>query len=192
MISQLTGKPLAHTPGIIILQVRGVGYKVFLPPSLAPKLLKQPKATLFIHTYVRDDTLALYGFQSLAELQLFEVIISISGIGPKIAIALMDKGVEAINSAITKADVDFFTSISRLGKKNAQKIIIELKPKLGDLQDLDLAGESPQTQEAITALTSLGFTKRESRQALKQISHPDDTLETKITQAIRYLGKRRL
>jgi Holliday junction DNA helicase RuvA len=192
MISQLTGKPLAHTSGIIILQVRGVGYKVFLPPSLALKLLKQPKATLFIHTYVRDDTLALYGFQSLAELQLFEVIISISGIGPKIAIALMDKGVEAINSAITKADVDFFTSIPRLGKKNAQKIIIELKPKLGDLQDLDLAGESPQTQEAITALTSLGFTKRESRQALKQISHPDDTLETKITQAIRYLGKRRL
>ena len=189
MIAQLTGKPISHTPGTIVLQTRGVGYKVFLPPSLPPKLLKQLKVTLYIHTYVRDDTLALYGFTSLEELQLFELIINISGIGPKIAINLLDKGVEPINSAVSQADVDFFTSIPRLGKKNAQKIIIELKPKLGDLQDLDLTGETPETLETLDALISLGFTKKEARQALKNI----DTqlpLEAKITQAIKNLGKK--
>lgn len=189
MIGSLTGKPTAHHPGAIVLKVRGVGYKVFVPPSLPQKLLKQPSVTLFIHTYVRDDTLNLYGFQSLAELQLFELIISISGIGPKIAIALLDQGVDSINSAISKADVDFFTSIPRLGKKNAQKIIIELKPKLTDLQDLDLAGDSPETLETLDALISLGFTKKEARLALKNID-PDLPLEAKITQAIKNLGKK--
>jgi len=189
MIAQLTGKPLSHTPGVIILQVRGVGYKVSLPPSLSPKLLKQTQVTLYIYTHVRDDTLALYGFTSLEELQLFELIINISGIGPKIAISLIDKGVDAINSAVSQADVDFFTSIPRLGKKNAQKIIIELKPKLGDLQDLDLTDEAPETLETLDALISLGFTKKEARLALKNIDS-QLPLEAKITQAIKNLGKK--
>ena len=188
MIASLTGKPQPYTSNAIIINVKGVGYQVHLPPSLSSPLLKQDKVSLFIHTHVRDDTLDLYGFQSLEELQLFKLIISISGIGPKIAIALMDKGVDSINSAIQKADVDFFTSIPRLGKKNAQKIIIELKPKLGSLEDLDLTGESPDSKEVINALTGLGFTKKESKHALTQISDPNDTIEDKITKAIKYLG----
>ena len=85
--------------------------------------------------------------------------------------------------------MDFFTSIPRLGKKNAQKIIIELKPKLGDLQDLDLAAESPEALETLDALISLGFSKKEARQALKNIDS-QLPLEAKITQAIKNLGKK--
>ena len=191
MIASLTGIPKSHTSNSIILDVRGVGYKVFTSTSLIQQVQKDPKPiTLFTHTHVRDDALDLYGFKTLESLQLFELIINISGIGPKIAIVLIDKGVDHITTAVSKADVDFFTSIPRLGKKNAQKIIIELKPKLGDLEELDLIGDSPDQKEALNALTGLGFSKKESLKALSQSSKPGDSVEQKITQSIRYLGKK--
>lgn len=191
MIAQLTGKPKSFTANSIILNVRGVGYHVYLPPTAVSRLLKLPQITLFIHTHVRDDALDLYGFQSLEALQLFKLIISISGIGPKIALALVNQGVDHITAAVSKADVDFFTSIPRLGKKNAQKIIIELKPKLGSLQELDLTGETPENQQALDALINLGFSRQEARQALKQIAKPGDSLEQRIAKAIKQLGKPR-
>ncbi len=189
MIGQLTGKPVSHTPDALVLDVKGVGYKIFTSPKLHQRLLQMSKVTLFTHTHVRDDTLDLYGFESLEDLKLFQLIINISGIGPKIGILLMDKGVNQISSAISKANVDFFTSVPRLGKKNAQKIIIELKPKLGDLEDLDLIGDSSAAKEVIEALTSLGFTKKQAKDALEKSSKPDDSIEVKIKSAIRYLGK---
>jgi len=189
MIAFLSGKPKHHTPTSIIVDVRGVGYKVFTPPALLNSLLKKDSVNLFIYTHVRDDTLDLYGFDSLEKLQLFELIISISGIGPKITIILMDKGVKAITLAVAQADVDFFTAVPRLGKKNAQKIIIELKPKLGDLQDLDLIGETSEDKQAIDALVNLGFPKKQARQALKNASTNTDSLEEKITKTIKYLGR---
>ncbi len=190
MIGQLTGKPISHTSDALVLDVRGVGYKVFTSPKLLASALQLPKLTLFTHTHVRDDTLDLYGFEFLEDLKLFQLIINISGIGPKIGVLLMDKGVPEITSAVSKADVDFFTLVPRLGKKNAQKIIIELKPKLGDLEDLDLVGDSPDTKEAFEALISLGFTKKQAKIALDQSSQKDDSIETKITNAIKYLGKK--
>ena len=188
MIASLTGKPKLHSQNAIIIDVGGVGYKVFTPPTLPTSLLKKDSVNLFIHTHVRDDTLDLYGFTSLEDLQLFILLISISGIGPKIAITLLDKGTKNISTAVAKADVDFFTSIPRLGKKNAQKIIIELKPKLGDLEDLDLTGESSTTSDVLDALASLGFSKKESLLALKG-SSSTDSVEDKIKKAIKQLGK---
>ncbi len=189
MIGQLTGKPVSHTSDALVLDVRGVGYKVFTSPKLLSSALQLDKLTLFTHTHVRDDTLDLYGFESLENLKLFQLIINISGIGPKIAIALMDKGADSISSAVSKADVDFFTAIPRLGKKNAQKIIIELKPKLGDLEDLDLIGDTPDTKEVLEALVGLGFTKAQAKKALDQSSTKDDSIEDKIKAAIKYLGQ---
>lgn len=189
MIGQLTGKPISHTSDALVLDVRGIGYKIFTSPKLHQRLLQLSKVTLFTHTHVRDDTLDLYGFKSLEDLKLFQLIINISGIGPKIGILLMDKGADQISSAVSKADVDFFTSVPRLGKKNAQKIIIELKPKLGDLEDLDLVGDSPETKEALEALVGLGFSKQKAKIALDQSSKPDHSIEDKIKAAIKYLGK---
>lgn len=192
MIGQLTGKPKSFTFNSILVDVGGVGYQVFVSQKLLALVTRDQKPiTLYTHTHVRDDTLALYGFISLEELQLFQLIINISGIGPKIAIVLLDKGVEAISTAVAKADVEFFTAIPRLGKKNAQKIIIELKPKLGDLQALDLIGETSETKEAINALAGLGFSRKEARLALKGVGDSVSSLEDKITHAIKYLGKNR-
>lgn len=189
MIASLTGCPRAFILNSIILDVKGVGYKVYLPSDLIPQSLTKFEITLFIHTHVRDDTFDLYGFESIESLQLFELIISVSGIGPKIALGLMSKGVRAITNAVISADVDFFTSIPRLGKKNAQKIIIELKPKLGSLEDLDLTGESQESMEIIEALTSLGFSKKEIKKALNKLNGSAMDIEDKIKQTIKFLGK---
>lgn len=189
MIGYLSGKPQPFTSDSILLQVRGVGYQVYLSPQTKKLVLKQSPAKLYIYTHIRDDTLDLYGFTTQEALQLFKLIINISGIGPKIAINLLDKGVEAIGAAVANADVEFFTSLPRLGKKNAQKIIIELKPKLGDLKELDLAVDSPETSEVHQALINLGFSKKQARQALEKTADPSDTLEQKITKAIKYFGQ---
>ena len=191
MIGQLTGEPKQLTSDSIIINVNGVGYLIFTPPTLQAKIIKEKSiTTLFTHTHVKEDALDLYGFSSLEDLKLFKLLINISGIGPKIAITLIDKGVEAITTAVSKADIDFFTSVKRLGKKNAQKIIIELKPKLGDLNELDLLGESPETKEAIDALTGLGFNKNKVNLALKEVSKEGDSVEEKIKKAIKYLGQK--
>ena len=191
MIGQLTGEPKQLTSDSIIINVNGVGYLIFTPPTLQAKIIKEKSiTTIFTHTHVKEDALDLYGFSSLEDLKLFKLLINISGIGPKIAITLIDKGVEAITTAVSKADIDFFTSVKRLGKKNAQKIIIELKPKLGDLNELDLLGESPETKEAIDALTGLGFNKNKVNLALKEVSKEGDSVEEKIKKAIKYLGQK--
>ncbi|MCG2692327.1 Holliday junction branch migration protein RuvA [Microgenomates group bacterium] len=186
MIAKLIGKPEAFTKDSIILDVNGVGYKVFFNPKPNQPL----PTTLFIHTHVKDDALDLYGFIAKEELQLFKLLISVPGIGPKTAINVMDKGVEAITQAVSKGDVDFFTTVPRLGRKNAQKLIIELKPKLGSLTELDLSSDSSETSEAVSALVSLGFSVKEARQGLNQIALPNQTIEQKISSAIKYLGKK--
>ncbi|MDZ7587119.1 MAG: Holliday junction branch migration protein RuvA [Patescibacteria group bacterium] len=186
MIAKLTGKPEAFTKDSIILDVDGVGYKVFFNPKPNQPL----PLTLFIHTHVKDDALDLYGFITKEELQLFKLMINISGIGPKIAINIMDKNIAAITQAVSKGDVDFFTTVPRLGRKNAQKLIIELKPKLGSLEELDLSSDNSGTSESISALISLGFSSKEARQGLNQVSLPNQTLEQLISAAIKYLGKK--
>lgn len=185
MIGKLTGTPERLSPDSIIIDVNGVGYRVFV----AGRTLLTDPLVLFIHTHVRDDTLDLYGFTTREELQLFKLVINISGIGPKTGLAIISHGVKAVTNAVTKADVDFFTSIPRLGKKNAQKIIIELKPKLGDLTALDLAGETSETRDAINALVNLGFKPREAREAFRQAQGED--LDSRIKSALKNLGKRK-
>ena len=185
MIAKLTGKPEILDHQSIILDVNNVGYKIFFNPKPNQPL----PSTLFIHTHVKDDALDLYGFIAKDELQLFKLLISVSGIGPKTGINVMDKGVEAITQAVSTGDVDFFTTVPRLGRKNAQKIIIELKSKLGGLKDLDLTSDTSETKDAITALISLGFSRSEAREALNQV-FDQPTLEAKISQAIKLLGKK--
>lgn len=185
MIGYLSGKAQSFDKDSILIDVNGVGYQVHVPQKLIQKL----PSTLFIYSHIRDDAFDLYGFLTKDELQLFKLIISVSGVGPKTGIALIDKGVEAITQAISRADVDFFTTVPRLGRKNAQKIIIDLKSKLGGLKDLDLTTDSSETKEIVSALISLGFNRQEIKEILPQLNG-QTTLEAKISQAIKLLGKK--
>lgn len=189
MIGFLSGKVHIKLVDSIILLVNGVGYRVHVPPTTYNSLVLSSPLELFIHTHVREDALDLYGFKTAEELFLFNLLLTVSGIGPKTAMLVLDKGVEKVRKAIVKADVDFFTLIPRLGRKNSQKIIIELKNKLGSLTELDLASESSEMIQAVEALQSMGYTKQEAITALRNIPETEESLEDKIRYALRNIGK---
>ena len=135
-----------------------------------------------------DDALDLYGFPTEEELFLFKLLLSVSGIGPRTALAVIDRGVSEVRRAVTTSDVDFFTTIPRLGKKNAQKIIIELKSKLGSTKELDLTGDSEgETKQLLEALIGMGFARSEVMEVVRKLDS-NKTLEEKIRQALKHLG----
>lgn len=191
MISYLEGTIKHKGPNYLILLTGGVGYKVFVPIDVLTNTSLNQQLTLFTYNYIKEDAFDLYGFPKQEDLLLFELFLGVSGIGPKIALAIFSNGqVPKIKEAIVKGDVDFFTGVPRLGRKNAQKIIIELRPKLGSLVDLDLTAEGGETKEILDALKTFGFSISEAREALKAIKNVEGSTSEKIRQALRYLGKK--
>lgn len=189
MIGYLTGTIHSKPNEQIILLTGGVGYLVTVPPNYLSQLKVSKQTELFIYTHIREDTLDLYGFFTVDELELFKLVLTVSGIGPKTALLVIDKGVGKVEQAIKDASTDFFTTVPRLGHKNAQKIIIELKNKLGGLKELDLTSGSEESAQAIEALRNLGYSKQEAMQAIGAIPASEKTLEQKISYALRQLGK---
>lgn len=190
MIGFLSGTIHSKSAGQIILLTGGVGYLVTVPSNYLNLLKSSQQTELFIYTHVREDTLDLYGFLTPDELELFKLTLTVSGIGPKTALLVIDKGVGKVEQAIKDADTDFFTTVPRLGHKNAQKIIIELKNKLGGLKELDLTSENEESTRAIEALRNLGYTRQEALQAIVAVPTSEKTLEQKISYALRQLGKK--
>ncbi len=189
MIGALSGKVLVIKTDYIVLMVNGVGYKVFMPANDLSRIQRDDLLLLFTYTHVREDILGLFGFMKQEELGLFELLLSVSGIGPKTALNITSHGASQVRQAVHEADVRFFTSIPRLGNKNAQKIIIELKSKIGSSKDLDLTGdEQLKQQEIIEVLISMGFTNAEAIRAVKELPSHIITLEAKIKFAIQFLG----
>ena len=191
MIGFLKGTIELQEDPYLFVNVNGVGYKVTASKDLLAQSSKIGDAIkLFTYTHVREDILELYGFSTRENLKLFELLISVSGVGPKTALGVFSIGsAEQILNAIAKGDVSFFTSVPRLGKKNAQKIIIELKNKVGSVVELDLSGEDVKEQEEVLeVLKTLGFSGKEAISAIKSIKK-DASTEEKIRLALKYLGK---
>ncbi len=191
MIGSLEGTVELLDNPYAIVSVNGVGYRVFLYSLLFAKFHQQEKVKLFTYTHVREDALDLFGFAHFLDLKLFEQLITVSGIGPKTAINIFSFGErQAIINAIIQGDVDFFSAVPRLGKKNAQKIIIELKSKLGSSTELDLtADEKINHEEVSLALKSFGFSVKEANEAIKAIKDKAETTEDKIRMALKHLGR---
>lgn len=193
MIGFLTGTIYTkESSGQIIVLVAGVGYVVTVSSHCVDTLKESQAVELYIYTHVREDTLDLYGFFSREDLALFKLVLSVSGIGPKTALLVIDRGTESVEQAIKEANTDFFTTIPRLGHKNAQKIIIELKNKLGGRRELNLAQESQEATQAIEALRTMGYTRKEAEQAIAAVPTEEQTVEQKISFALRQLGKMEL
>ena len=170
MISQLTGIVVSTHKNPLTIDVHDVGYSVFVPEKMLGILKHGQKITAFIHTHVREDAIALFGFASLKEREIFDLLLTVSGIGPKTALNVMDHGADAIQNAIRQSDTDFFTAIPRLGRKNAQKIIIELRNKIL-INNADFSHEiPPESVEIMEALVSMGFDRKEIREVIKKLS----------------------
>ena len=191
MIGMLKGKIEFFDRSYIILDVSGVGYRVLVPNEISSKAKIGDPIKLFTYTYVREDALELFGFGELEDLKLFEQLISVSGIGPKTALSIFSFGNrESITDAVIKGNVDFFTGVPRLGRKNAQKVIIELKSKIGSLEELDLSGEGLLVNnEILMALKGFGFSGKEAQDAIRQVGNQGKTTEDKIRLTLKYLGK---
>lgn len=192
MIGTLKGIIEYREDPSLIVDVNGVGYKVLVPTTVLAKITGVgSEIKLFTHTHVREDLLELYGFTEPADLKLFEYLISVSGVGCRTALGIFSVGPRsAIVQAISEGDVSFFTSVPRLGKKNGQKIIIELKSKLGAGGDIDLSDASGAEQdELLSALKAFGYSAIESQEAIRALNGKGETVEEKVMLALKYLGK---
>lgn len=191
MIGFLRGEVFFKEANSIILDVQGVGYKVLGSRDALSKAIKGSPLELFIYTHVREDNISLFGFLESQDLKLFENLIGVSGIGPKTAMNIFSQGARSqIVSAIVKADTSFFKSVPRLGQKNAQKIIIELKNKYGSIAELDLNGENVSgSEEVVAALKGFGFTNIEINDAIRNVKKQGQKVTETIKLALKYLGK---
>lgn len=190
MISYLEGIVKFKTVNYLTLLINGVGYKVFTPANVLGSINTGQKLSLFIHTHVKEEYFDLYGFETLEDLTMFDLLLGISGIGPKTALSIFcNNKLHKIREAIIKGDVEFFITVPRLGKKNAQKIIIELRSKLSKFDDINLAEESSDSKEIIDALKTFGFSHIEARDAYKSIKDVEGSTSDKIRQALKWLGK---
>lgn len=188
MIGFLQGKIEFRDDPYIFLNVNGVGYKILVTRDVfASDSNKQ--IMVFTYSHIRQDTFDLFGFLHFEDLKIFQKLIGVSGVGPKTAINIFSVGSRnEILEAIETNNVDFFTSVPRLGKKNAQKIIIELKSKF--LQDLDFEKSDGANSEVASALKNMGFAKDEVQAALKGIKSDDASIEEKIKLSLKYLAKK--
>ncbi len=191
MIASLKGiVSLIDAPHIIV-DVSGVGYKVLVPSGVLAGIVIGETMRLSIYTHVREDALDLFGFLHPQDLKVFEKLISVSGIGPKTAMGVFALGThEDITKAVIGGDDAFFSGVPRLGRKNAQKIIIELKGKLNlDTEIMNKDGSIGHTSEITQALQHFGFTQKEAHVALQNIKTEGKTTEEQIKLALKYLGK---
>jgi len=188
MIGSIKGKVILKTDKFLIVETAGIGYKIKLVPSSLSAIKSNEEVFLFIHTHVREDILDLYGFLDYEELEFFEMLINVSGIGPKGALAILGiTSIETLKKAIGTGDTSYLTKISGIGRKTAEKIIIELRDKIGEEKsDSSLQGEL----DALEALKSLGYSQTEAREALKKISKTAENIDTnaKIREALKILG----
>lgn len=190
MIAQLEGKIAGLKGNSVILSVGGVGYQVFVSAYTLGKVAGMDQALFHIHTHVREDQLSLYGFLNEDELSMFELLISISGIGPKVALSILSiADVKTIRTAIVNKDPGILTRVSGVGKKTAERVIVELQNKVESVDIEDQAG-ALAGQDAIEALASLGYSITEAREALKSVPIDVTDVGKRIRQALRNLGKK--
>lgn len=189
MIAQLEGKIAGLKGNAAIVMVGGVGYEVFLSAYTLGKIAGQSQALFHIHTHVREDQLALYGFLREEELGMFELLISIAGIGPRVALSILSiADPKTIRTAIVNNDPSILTRVSGVGKKTAQRVIVELQNKVETVgledQESALAG-----QDALDALTALGYSVSQAREALKLVPADVQDVSLRVRYALRSLGK---
>ncbi len=184
MIAFLRGVLASAGTDYIVLDVNGIGYKAYVPASMLYKLPAIGES-LMVHTYlhVREDVMQLYGFNEEEDLELFEILLQVSGIGPKGALAILSAFPAAsLKQAVISEQVNVLTQIPGIGKKTAQRMIIELKDKLAKMSMGSETVKAPElaqnrdVDEAVQALISLGYAAPEAKKAVNKVTSNDSGL----------------
>ncbi len=193
MIGSLEGTIEFVAEKFILLDVHGVGYKIFCGAGTLEKMPEKGAAVkLWTHDHVREDSHELYGFFHFAELDLFELLIGISGIGPKGALGVLNIApVDTLKKAIAAGDTSYLTRVSGIGRKTAEKVVLELREKMSGRGVAVDAPELRHEADALEALTGLGYSQREAREALASAGeHKAARVEEWVQHALRHLGKK--
>ena len=190
MIGYLEVTVRGSTLGSVLLLVSGVGYRVALRKETAAHFLPDAPVSLFTYLAVREDALDLYGFETEEELRFFEQLLTVSGIGPKSALAVLDMApVETLRSAIASGNATYLTSVSGIGKKTAEKIVLELKDKVGAGNAL-AQGAMRGDEDALAALQALGYSASEARDALRAVPQTIEKSNDRLREALKSLGRK--
>lgn len=190
MIAKIRGKVDFMSENYAVVDVGGIGYKIFTTAYILGKIAGSQEVEFYIHTHIREDILALYGFLSLEELEMFELLISVSGIGPKAGLGILTiADPKTIRSAVVNEDSSILTKVSGVGKKTAERVILELRNKIGEIS----AGEKNEVSldgDALEALVSMGYSVSQARDALKAV--PKDVVDVgeRVKASLKSLGKK--
>jgi len=201
MIAYLSGTLLSKNPQSLVVDINGVGYQIFIPLSTFYQLPDEmEKVGLHVYTHVREDTLQLFGFQTEMEKEVFLLLISVSGIGPKVALNILSgMGFKELLSAIVRADSEKISSIPGVGKKTSQRISLELKEKASKLAEgIEVALEQKVEvrdkeiyEDALSALINLGYASKAAKRAIEIALGRDQemNIETLLKEALRNLAQ---
>ena len=186
MIARLRGKPVARRPDGLVLDVNGVGYLVAATPSVLRRSEGGAEVTIETYLHVREDALQLYGFADPAERELFEHLLSVGGVGPKVALAIVSGSSPAeLRRAIVLEDTARFEAIPGIGKKTAQRVVLELKEKIGSVERMREPQEGHDGHlVARDALVELGYTLVDAERALAEVD-PELPAEERVRQALK-------
>ncbi|MFA5927013.1 MAG: Holliday junction branch migration protein RuvA [Patescibacteria group bacterium] len=188
MIGYIKGKIIVSRPGYAIIETSGVGYRLSLVKD--SDYLVGSEQFFFVYEHIREDTDDLYGFPTFTEMEIFEQLITVNGVGPKAAMAIIGIGdPERILQAISSEDVSFFTGIPGIGQKVAAKIILELKSKMSDIDVAGIISSAGEASDVVGALVGLGYKKFEISKALARVPVEVDTAEEKIRWCLKHLAK---
>ncbi|CUU07031.1 Holliday junction DNA helicase subunit RuvA [Candidatus Kryptobacter tengchongensis] len=202
MIFALEGKVVSKAPTEVVIDVGGVNYLIHIPVTVYDKIGDVgSNAKLYTYLVIREEEMSLYGFSSIEEREFFKLLISVSGIGPRMAQAIMSgMSVDELKESIVRGDVSTLVSIPGVGKKTAERVIVELRDKIAKIE---FAGKQPEfissdqvevRNEALLALISLGFTRQVAekaiRLAIKENERKDFTVEELVKLALRHVTSR--
>jgi Holliday junction DNA helicase RuvA len=188
MIASISGKVIQLTKETVIIDINGLGIEVFVPKPLLGETEAGDLLYLYTYMLVREDNISLYGFASLEEKQLFLQFLAVGGIGPKLSLAILSSlSIDNIRSAILSEKPDYFSRVPGIGKKTAQKIIIQMQGKLPEGEGLGVRSITDVDDAVVDALISLGYSVVEAQTALQTIPKdtPDD-VESKLRVALQY------
>jgi holliday junction DNA helicase RuvA len=189
MIISLQGKIVFRTDRFFIIEVNGMGYKVFANAETLRKIpQKEGLVKIFTNLYLRENAIELYGFLTLAELDFFETLNRVSGVGPRTALGILGVGsIDMLKKAIAAGETSYLTKVSGIGRKTAEKIIIELREKMG--KGIESGEEFRAEEDALEALHSLGYSLSQARQALSKVQPEIKGVQDRIKSALKILGR---
>ncbi len=194
MYYSIEGSITTKTEKFVVLSTGGIGYKIFVSDDTLTSLpVVGNHAFLFIHFTVREDAHDLFGFKTEDELEFFEMLIQISGIGPRGALSILSVAtIPILKRAIATSDTSYLTKVSGVGKKTAEKIVIELRDKLhAHAEDEESKGMLRAESDTIEALESLGYSGSQSRDALKKVDGSITDTNQRIKEALKILSSSR-